>query len=129
MAETTTKPRPVVKTAVVKTPIVRTETTRRPGIPLARLGGVVERASKLSDEVLKSLETGERSAIEALGQFVIAVEEALPQEVLATSEVAKKLTESGLAMTDRVVHTQHEFLRAPISSAARSLSSRNGANA
>jgi hypothetical protein len=97
MAETTTKPRPVVKTAVVKTSVVWTETTRQPGILPARLGGVVDRTSKLSDEVLKSLETGERSAIEALGQFVIAVQEALPQKVLATSEVAKKLTESGAA--------------------------------
>jgi hypothetical protein len=85
MAETITKPR-----SVVKTPVVSTETTRQLSIPPVRLGGVVDRASKLSDDVLTSLETGERSAIEAVGQFVIAVEEALPQEVLATSDVAKK---------------------------------------
>jgi hypothetical protein len=60
---------------------------------------------------------------------VIAVEEALPREVLATSDVAKQITESGLAMTDRLVHTQHEFLRALVSSAAKSLSGSNGAHA
>ena len=45
----------------------------------ARLVSLVERTSELSDGVLKSLETGERTAIEALGQFLITIEEALPQ--------------------------------------------------
>jgi hypothetical protein len=94
---------------------------------LARGARVVDRASDLSDEVLKSLEAGERAAIEALGQFVITIEEALPQEVASTSEVAKKVTESGLQMADRLVHTQYDVVRDVIASAAKSLSSRNGA--
>jgi hypothetical protein len=117
MAETITKPRPVVKTV----------TRRQLGIPVVRLGNVVDRTAKLSDDVLKSLETGERAAVEALGQFLIAIEDALPQEVAATSDVAKKITESGLETTDRLVQAQHEFLRNLIDSAARSLRSRNGA--
>ena len=48
----------------------------------------------LSDEFLTSLETGERSAIEARGQFLVTIEDALPREVAGTSEVAKKITES-----------------------------------
>jgi hypothetical protein len=94
---------------------------------LARRVRVVDRASDLSDEVLKSLEAGERAAIDALGQFVITFEEALPQEVAGTSEVAKKVTESGLQMADRLVHTQYDVLRDVIASAAKSLSSGDGA--
>jgi hypothetical protein len=35
---------------------------------------------------------------------VIAIEEALPQEVASTSDVAKKITEAGLQMVDRFIH-------------------------
>jgi hypothetical protein len=118
MTETTTQTRPVAK---AQTDLL--------GIPAARLSSVVDRTTKLSEEVLKSLETSQRAAIEALGQFVIAIEEALPQEVAGTSDVAKKITESGLQMADRLVHTQHDFLRSAIGSTAKSLNSRNGAKA
>jgi hypothetical protein len=115
MAEITSKPKPVVKTPP----------THQPGMPAVRFGSVVDRTSELSNEVLKSLETGERAAIEALGQFVITIEDALPQEVTGTSDVAKKITTSGLEMTDRLVHTEYDFLRNVIDSAAKSLSSRD----
>jgi hypothetical protein len=92
MAEITTKPRPAAKTPA----------TNQRGIPTARLASVVDRTSKLSDEVLKSVEEGERAAIEAAGRFLVTVEEALPQEVEGTSEVAQKITESGLEMADRL---------------------------
>jgi hypothetical protein len=111
MTEVTTKPRPVVKT----------EADHQPKI-IPAMGGVIDRTTRLSDEVLKSLEASERAAIEALGQFVIAIEEALPQEVASTSDVAKKITEAGLQMVDRLVHAQHDFLRNAIDSTAKSLS-------
>jgi len=111
MAEATTKPLAVPST----------EATHQLGIPAVGLGSVVERTTKLSDEVLGSLEASERAAIESVGRFVITLEEALPQEVASTSEVAKKITESGLQMTDRLVHAQHDFLRGLIDSAAKSL--------
>ena len=113
MAGTTTKPKPVV--------------TDQRGIAMARFSGVVDRTSVLSDELLTSLETGERTAIEALGTFLVTVEEALPQEIAGTSEVAKKITESGLEMADRLVHTQYAFLRKGIDSTAKALRSRDGA--
>ncbi len=112
MTEVASKPKPVVKT----TPAYE------PGI---RLVSIVDRTSELSNEVLKALETGERTAIEAVGKFVITVEDALPQEVADTSEVAKKITESGLEMADRLIHTEYDFLRNVLDSAAKSLSSRN----
>jgi hypothetical protein len=88
---------------------------------------VVERTTELSDEVLESVEQGQRAAIEAVGRFLVTVEEALPQEVQGTSEVAKRITESGLEMADRLVHTQYDFVRKVIDSTAKSVSSRNGA--
>jgi hypothetical protein len=117
MAEITTKPKPAVKTRA----------TLQRGIPAIRLASVVDRTSELSDEVLKSFEAGERAAIEAIGQFLITVEEALPEEVAGTSEVAKKITESGLEMADRLVHTEYDVVRNVIDSTAKSLSSRDGA--
>ncbi|MGO9903113.1 MAG: hypothetical protein ACLP0J_26295 [Solirubrobacteraceae bacterium] len=108
-------------------PVAKTHTDLRLGFPVVRLSTVVDRTTKLSDEVLKSLEANERAAVEALGQFVIAIEEALPQEVASTSDVAKKITESGLQMADRLIHTQHDFLQNVVNSIAKSLSSRNGA--
>ena len=97
------------------------------GIPAVRLGTVVERSAVLSEEVLESLEAGQRAAIDAAGRFVVTVEEALPHEVQGTSEVAKTITESGLEMADRLVHTQYDFLRKVIESIGKALSGRNGA--
>ena len=122
--------------ATNSSPGAKIPATHQRGIPLARLRGipaaplvtVVERTAELSDEVLESLDVGQRAAIEAAGRFLVTVEEALPQEVQGTSEVAKKITESGLEMADRLVHTQYDFLRKVIHSAGKSLSGRNGAN-
>jgi hypothetical protein len=77
--------------------------------------------------VLQSLDAGQRAAIETAGRFLVTVEEALPQEVQGTSEAAKQITESGLEMADRLVHTQYDLLRKVIDSIAKSLSSRNAA--
>jgi hypothetical protein len=128
---TTTK----MASATNSSPGVETPATHQRGIPLARLRGipaaplvtVVERTAELSDEVLESLDVGQRAAIETAGRFLVTVEEALPQEVQGTSEVAKKITESGLEMADRLVHTQYDLLRKVVDSIAKSLSSRNGA--
>ena len=117
MAVIATDPKPAAKTSEIH--VV--------SIPTARLAGVVDRTAKLSDELLKSFETSERAAIEAIGQFMITLEEALPHEVTRTSEVAKKITESGLEMTDRLVHTEYDLLRDVVDSTAKSLSRHDGA--
>ena len=124
---TATNHSPAVKTPATHQRASNHRDTDRRGLPAARLATVVDRTSELSDEVLTSLETGQRAAIEAVGRFLITIEEALPEEVNRTSEVAKKITESGLEMTQQLVHTQYDFLRQLIDSAAKSLSSRDGA--
>jgi len=97
------------------------------GIPAARFATVVDRTSELSDEVLMSLEAGQQAAIEAVGRFLVTIEEGLPEEVNGTSEVAKKITESGLEMAQQLSHTLYRVLRQLIDSTGKSLSGRDGA--
>jgi hypothetical protein len=122
---TTTKPSPAVKAPATYQRSIPAARLR--SIPAARLGMVVDRTTELSDEVLTSVEEGQRAAIESLGRFVITLEEALPQEVEGASKVAKTVTESGLEMADRLVRTQYDVLRRVIGSTGKSLSRRNGA--
>jgi len=114
---------------ILATPVGKNPQIHAVGIPAARLAGVVDRAGKLSDELLKSLETSERAAIEAVGRFVITIEEALPHEVTGTADVAKLITESGLEMADRLVHTEYALLRDVVDSAANSLRRHDGGKA
>ena len=116
MAAIATQSKPVVRTSIHEV-----------GIPEDRLVDLVDRTARLSHELLKSLESGERAAIEAVGQFVITVEEALPTEVAGTTDVAKSITKSGLEMVDQLVHTEHDLLRHVVDSAATWLSRHDGA--
>jgi hypothetical protein len=106
-------------------PIVRTS-LHEVGIPEDRLVDVVDRTAKFSVELLKSFERGERAAIETVGQFVITFEEAIPAEVTGTTDVAKKITESGLEMFDQLVHTEYDVLRHVVDGAATWLSRHDG---
>ena len=111
MAATTLKPKPIVRTSL-----------REVGIPEDRVVDVVDRTARLSEELLKSLESSERAAIEAVGQFVITIEEAFPTEVSATTDMANKITKSGLEMVDQLVHTEYDLLHDAVDSAATWLS-------
>ena len=116
MAAIATQSKPVVRTSIHEV-----------GIPEDRIVDIVDRTTRLSHELLKSLESGERVAIEAVGQFVITVEEALPTEVAGTTDVAKSITKSGLEMVDQLVHTEYDLLRHVVDSAATWLSRHEGA--
>jgi hypothetical protein len=61
------------------------------GRPADRRASVVERTTDMSVELLKSLETGELAAIDAVGKFVISIEDGLSEQVNSTSAVVKKL--------------------------------------
>jgi hypothetical protein len=124
---TATKPSPVVNSPATHQRSSNQRGAHQRGIPAARLASVVDRTSKLSDDVLKSLEAGQRAAIEAVGQFLLTVEEALSEEVKGASDVPKKITESALEMAQQLVHTQYDFLRQVIDSTSKSLSSHDGA--
>ncbi len=67
MAKTTTKPRASKAPAARK----RATTARRPAT-------AIDRTKDLSEEVLDSVEKGQRAAIEAVRKFVDTVDSALP---------------------------------------------------
>jgi hypothetical protein len=115
MPASVTKSKPVVRTSIHEV-----------GIPEDRIVDVVDRTARLSGELLKSLESNERAAIEAVGQFVITVEEALPTEVTGATDVAKTITKSGLEMIDRLVHTEYDLLHHVVDGAATWLSRHDG---
>ena len=65
---------------------------------------VVDRSSELSDDVLKSLESGSRTAIEAVRKFVDVVDEALP--ALPHGERPsrrREIVDAAMDMADRLV--------------------------
>ncbi len=83
----------------------------------------VKRAAELSDEVAQSVEDGQRAAIEAVRKFVDTVDRALP--VVSQREGSSRrqeIVDSALEMADRLVHTQYDFIRKVVDSAAKSLS-------
>ncbi len=82
---------------------------------------VVHRAADLSDDVLNSVESGQRAAIDAVRKFVETVDEAIPTRSEHPS-AREKVVDAALDMADRLVTTQYEFLRSVVRSADRSLS-------
>jgi pyoverdine/dityrosine biosynthesis protein Dit1 len=79
------------------------------------------RTTELSDEVLKSLESGQRAAIEALRKFVDTVDEALPAFGERPSR-REEVIDAAMEMADRLVHTQYDFLHHVVQSAGKALS-------
>jgi hypothetical protein len=82
---------------------------------------VVARTADLSEELLKSVEAGQRAAIEAVRKFVDTVDEALPAIGDRPSR-RETVIDAALEMADRLVTTQYDFLRHAVRSAGRSLS-------
>jgi hypothetical protein len=87
-----------------------------------RVSAAIDRTSELSEEVLKSLESGSRAAIEAVRKFVDVVDEALP--ALPHGERPsrrREILDAAMDMTDRLITTQYEFLRSVVQSAGTAL--------
>jgi hypothetical protein len=87
----------------------------------AKQKGAVARTADLSEEVLKTVEAGQRAAIEAVRKFVDTVDEALPAIGDRPSR-RETLIDAALDMADKLVTTQYDFLRSIMRSADRSLS-------
>jgi len=83
--------------------------------------GSVERTAELSEDLLQDLEDGARSALDAVRSFLVTVDEVLPAHGDGPSR-REEITDSALEMAQRLVHTQAEFLRKVVDSAAKSLS-------
>jgi hypothetical protein len=86
--------------------------------------GAIERSTELSEDVLQSVESGQRAAIEAVRKFVDTVDQALPGE--AESSRRQDVVDAAMEMADRLVHTQYEFLRKVVHGAGHSLTRSDG---
>jgi hypothetical protein len=121
----TSKRRPAAK----KTAATKTTTRKRSASGKARATGeahatdtsaAVDRTTELSEDVLKSLDDGARSALDAVRRFVATVDKALPPRGEGPSR-REEITDSALDMAQRLVHTQSEFLRKVVDSAGKTL--------
>jgi len=115
MAQTTTRRRPAAQAPA----------TRRKRATARKPTSAIDRTTKLSEEVLDSVEKGERAAIEAVRKFVDTVDRALPAHGEGPSR-REEIVDSAMEMADRLVHTQYDFLRKVIDSAGKSLSRSDG---
>jgi len=118
MPETKTQRRAPTKATTKKA-----TATRRRSSAASRRKTTVKATSELSEEVLKSVESGQRAAIEAVQKFVDSVDRALP--ALSHGEGPSRrqeIVDSALEMADRLVHTQYDFIRKVVDSAGKSLS-------
>jgi hypothetical protein len=80
----------------------------------------VDRTTELSEEVLKSLESGQRAAIEAVRKFVDTVDENLPALGDRPSR-RRGIVDAAMEMADRLVHTQYDFLSKVVKGAGDAL--------
>lgn len=113
MAQTVTKRSPAPKARATRTPAA------------ARPTSAVDRTTKLSEEVLESVEKGQRAAIEAVRKFVDTVDQALPALGEGPSR-RQEIVDSAMEMADRLVHAQYEFVRKVIDTAGKSLGGSDG---
>ena len=89
--------------------------------PVERASDLAERAASLSDEVLKSVESGQRTAIDAVRKFVGTVDEAMPGHDDDHPSRRNTIVDAALDMADKLVKTQYEFIRSVVSSASETL--------
>lgn len=117
MPQTKTKPRaPAPKAPASRERIVKKE--RQQATP-------VDRTAELSEEVLKSIESGQRAAIDAVRKFAETVDHALPAPGERPSR-RQEIVDAALEMADRLVHTQYDFLHKVVHSAGTALSRTDG---
>jgi hypothetical protein len=85
--------------------------SEKPGVKSTKTDkSALDRTAKFSEQVLEQVETGQRSAIDAVRRFAGSVDKALP---LAGDDPSKphEVVDSALEMSDRLVQTQYDFLR------------------
>ena len=86
-----------------------------------RASELTERVAGLSDQVLKSVESGQRTAIDAVRKFVGAVDESLPAHSDDHPSRRNTIVDAALDMADKLVETQYEFIRSVVKSSSEAL--------
>jgi archaellum component FlaC len=113
MAEKTAK-----KTA--KVPTQRARTTAKKTTKAAEPKTAVERTTEVSEDVLKSVENGQRAAIDAVRKFMERIDDVLP-DIAGSAKRRETVIDAALEMADRLVTTQYDFLRSVVHDASRRL--------
>jgi hypothetical protein len=91
-------------------------------IPETQTQRIVGRTTALSDEVLHSVESGQRAAIDAVQKFVDTADEKLPSLGDEHPSTRQEVIDAALNLADRLVHTEYDFLRKVVDSAGKALS-------
>ena len=115
---------PAAKTPATskRSPAAKAPATRKRIATAPRPAGKVDKTKELSEEVLDSLEKGQRAAIEAVRNFIDTVDHALPALPHGEGPTKRQeIVDSALEMADRLVHAQYEFIHKVIDSAGKSL--------
>ena len=120
----TARPHSTLRSAIMTENTEKTENTKSTDDSTYKTA--VGRAADLSDEVLKSVEAGQRAAIEAVRKFVDTVDEAIPA-LGGRSSGRQTIIDAALDMADQLVTTQYEFLRSVVHSADLTLRKPNDA--
>ena len=81
----------------------------------------VDRTTEVSEEVLKSLQSGQRAAIDAVRKFVDTVDEMLPNTPLAPEKAPGGRGRRDEEMADKLVRSQYDFLRSVVQSASKAI--------
>jgi hypothetical protein len=102
-----------------RTPTKPPPATRRRAAP-SRPTTIVDRTAEMSEDVLDSVEKGQRAAIDAVRKFIDTVDQALPAHGEGPSK-RQDVVDSAMEMADRLVHAQYDFIRKVIDSAAKPL--------
>jgi hypothetical protein len=82
---------------------------------------IVDRPTELSEQMLESVEKGQRAAIEAVRNFVDTVDEKLPALGDEHPSTRQEIIDAALELSDRLVHTQYGFLRNVADTAGKAL--------
>ncbi len=133
MPQAPTKRKPAAKSPASgkrAKPAAKSSASRKPAKPAAKSPAAskrttpsVDETAKLSEEVLETVEKSQRAAIESVRKFVDTVDKALPSLPHGEGPSRRQeVVDSALEMADRLVHTQYDFIRKVIDSAAKSLS-------
>ena len=85
-----------------------------------RRTATIDRTQDLTEETLKSLESAQRAAIEAVRKFSDTVDRAMPVGGDGPSR-QQEVVDSALEMAERLVRTQYEFLQKVVDNAGKSL--------
>ena len=104
--------KPLTPTRVEKAPKadVQKPPAKRTSKRAAAAIDVVDRTAEVSQDVLESIESAQRAAIDAIRTFVDTIDDALPA-LGDRPSLREKVIDAALGMADSLVSTQYDFLR------------------